>query len=101
MSGNCPEGSNNDSNAPWNEGSNESRQVSVLVSITLSKEVMVDVDDYDYEYYGKDEDGFPDYNYDYSNCNFKTAVENQIYLPQDDEKFKDWSVDDFEVMCNE
>ena len=41
-----PVGADNDPEAPWNEKSNKPKKVEVTVSITLSKTVEVEVDDY-------------------------------------------------------
>lgn len=60
--------------APWNQEDLPEEEIEVTVSITLSKNVKIKVDDYI-----KYEDG----DIDYSTCNFKDAVENQIYLPNE------------------
>lgn len=100
-------------NAPWNQADNPEREIEVTVSVTLSKTVKIKVSDYEITDSGKDEDGeyFEDINY--SNCDLKGAVEEQIVLPQKawdyiapktkkDVKaisdLKDWNVDDFEVI---
>ena len=115
MSSNCPIGSDYDPRAPWNEEEQPKRKIEVTISVTLSKTVKVNVNDY--IIWGKDEDGNLDI--DYSICNLKSAVEEQIYLPQEAgnyiqegfdngtiistkygdiaEDLKDWNVDDFEV----
>lgn len=99
--------------APWNQADNPEREIEVTVSVTLSKTVKIKVSDYEITDSGKDEDGeyFEDINY--SNCDLKGAVEEQIVLPQKawdyiapktkkDVKaisdLKDWNVDDFEVI---
>ena len=61
-------------NAPWNE--EPPKEVSVTVSITLSNEVKVSVSDID----------------EYS---LKEAVKNQIF---NNTNFKNWTIDDFEVI---
>lgn len=66
---NLPLGAEYDTKAPYNQPLD--KEVEVTVSITLSKTVKVLVDDYKH-----DEDG-----YDFSECDLKGAVENQIYLP--------------------
>ena len=50
-----PIGLDNNPEAPWNEKSNKPKKVEVTVSITLSKTVEVEVDDYSIE--ETDEDG--------------------------------------------
>lgn len=60
--------------APWNQEDNPEEEIEVTVSLTLSKNVKIKVTDYI-----KDEDG----NIDYSDCNLREAVVDQIYLPQD------------------
>lgn len=77
---------------------NESRKVQVLVSMTISKSVTIEVDDYDYEK-GIDEDGNYYEHIDYSNCDFTEAVKKQIYLPTD--SYQDWEVDELEVVIDE
>lgn len=97
--------------APWNQADNPEREIEVTVSVTLSKTVKIKVSDYEITDSGKDEDGeyFEDINY--SNCDLKRAVEEQITLPQDAYKYvkgefnndqrndlEGWDVDDFEVI---
>ena len=109
---NYPLGADNP-NAPWNQEENPEREIEVTVSVTLSKTVKVKVSDYDIVDSGKDEDGDYFEEVDYSNCDLKEAVEEQIVLPQKawdyiapktkkDVKaifdLKDWNVDDFEVI---
>lgn len=104
--------------APWNQVDNPEREIEVTVSVTLSKTVKVRVSDYEITDSGKDEDGEYFEDIDYSNCDLKGAVEEQIVLPQkacdelryaahlskDNKSIKaikdlyDWNVDDFEVI---
>lgn len=99
--------------APWNQVDNPEREIEVTVSVTLSKTVKIKVSDYEITDSGKDEDGEYFEDIDYSNCDLKGAVEEQIVLPQKawdyiapktkkDVKaisdLKDWNVDDFEVI---
>lgn len=99
--------------APWNQADNPEREIEVTVSVTLSKTVKIKVSDYEITDSGKDEDGeyFEDINY--SNCDLKRAVEEQITLPQDAYKYvkgefdndqyndlKGWCVDDFEIVLD-
>lgn len=86
-------------NAPWNEKYQKPHTITVTVSVTLSKEVKVEVDDYDMI---EDRDEFGYFKVpDYSNCDLEGAVKDQIDLPQNDPKFKDWTVDDFEVILDD
>lgn len=85
-----------DPSAPWNQEEQELKEVEVTISVTLSKTVTILVNDYEYTK-DCDEDGTYDC-YDYSNCDLKKAVEEQITLPQDTKDFKDWSVDEMEVI---
>lgn len=113
---NYPVGADN-AEAPWNQADNPEREVEVTVSITLSKTLKVRVDDYQIVDSGKDEDGEYFEDIDYSNCDLKSAVENQYTLPQDAGKYignyayeagykgcpeadelNHWNVDDFEVI---
>lgn len=76
---NYPIGSDN-SNAPWNQEPLKSQSVEVVVSITLSKVLIVDA-----------------YEDDNGELDLKGAVMDQVVLPGD----STWSVDDFEVVSNE
>lgn len=98
--------------APWNQADNPEREIEVTVSITLSKTVKIKVSDYEIIDSGKDEDGEHFEDIDYSNCDLKSAVKEQITLPQDGylyvrgdhennkliEDLSGWNVDDFEVI---
>lgn len=115
MSSNCPIGSDYDPRAPWNQEEQPDQEIEVTISVTLSKTVKINVNDYIVA--EKDEDGNLDI--DYSICDLESAVKNQIYLPQEAGNYiqegfdngtiisakygdiaddlKDWNVDDFEV----
>ena len=115
-SGNYPPGAEFSPDAPWNKVDNPEKEIEVTVSITLSKTVKIKVSDYSIIASEKDEDGNYYEDIDYSNCNLKGAVEEQLYLPQDagrlidcfelfpfkakriSEDLSDWCVDDFEVV---
>lgn len=110
-SGYYPLGAEHDPNAPWNQVDNPEREIEVTVSVTLSKTVKIKVSDYGITDSGKDEDGEYFEDIDYSKCDLKRAVEEQITLPQDAYKYvkgefdndqyndlKGWCVDDFEVI---
>lgn len=96
--------------APWNQVENPEREVEVTISITLSKTVKIKVKDYEIVNSGKDEDGEYFEDIDYSNCDLKSAVEEQLFLPQDagdlmakchiEEGYdlQGYTVDDFEVI---
>ena len=99
-------------NAPWNQADNPEREIEVTVSVTLSKTVKIKVSDYEITDSGKDEDGEYFEDIDYSNCNLKDAVEEQIILPQSahmyvkgnskvQEDLSNWCVDDLEVNLEE
>lgn len=94
-SGYYPPGAEFNSSAPFNEKSKSLVNLEVTISVTLSKTVTIQVEDYSEEV-EKDEEGFTYVNIDTSECNLKEAVLNQVDLPQ--EVFKDWIVDDFEVI---
>ena len=108
---NYPLGADNP-DAPWNQGENPKREIEVTVSVTLSKTIKVKVSDYDIINSGKDEDGEYFEDIDYSNCDLKDAVEEQIVLPQTahmyvksnpkvHEDLSNWCVDDLEVNLEE
>lgn len=97
--------------APWNQADNPEREIEVTVSVTLSKTVKIKVSDYSITDSGKDEDGEYFEDIDYSKCDLKRAVEEQITLLQDAYKYvkgefnndqrndlEGWDVDDFEVI---
>lgn len=102
--------------APWNQVDNPEREIEVTVSVTLSKTVKIKVSDYTITDSGKDEDGDYFEEVDYSDCDLKEAVEEQIYLPQEAgllikdfdiktrkadaivEDLSNWSVDEMEVV---
>ena len=99
-------------NAPWNQVDNPEREIEVTVSVTLSKIVSIKVSDYKITDFGKDEDGEYFEDIDYSNCDLKGAVEEQIVLPQSahmyvksnpevHEDLSNWCVDDLEVNLEE
>ncbi len=99
--------------APWNQVDNPEREIEVTVSITLSKTVKIKVSDYTINDSGKDENGDYYEDIDYSSCDLKKAVEEQIVLPQNAWDYiapkskrdvnaifnlKGWNIDEFEVM---
>ena len=96
--------------APWNQVENPEREVEVTISITLSKTVKIKVKDYEIVDSGRDEDGEYFEDIDYSNCDLKSAVEEQLLLPQDagdlmvknnikeGRDLQNYIVDDFEVI---
>ena len=97
--------------APWNQVDNPEREIEVTVSVTLSKTVKVRVSDYKITDSGKDEDGECFKDIDCSNCDLKSAVEEQIVLPQSahmyiksnpkvHEDLSNWCVDDLEVILD-
>ena len=111
-SGYYPPGAEYDPNAPWNQVDNPEREIEVTVSVTLSKTVKIKVSDYEITDSGKDEDGEYFEDIDYSNCDLKGAVEEQVVLPQNAhiyvkskprvcEDLSNWCVDDFEVNLEE
>ena len=96
--------------APWNQVENPEREVEVTISITLSKTVKIKEKDYEIVDSGRDEDGEHFEDIDYSNCDLKSAVEEQLLLPQDagdlmvknnikeGRDLQNYIVDDFEVI---
>ena len=97
--------------APWNQVDNPERKIEATVSVTLSKTVKIKVSDYEITDSGKDEDGEYFEDIDFSNCGLKSAVEDQIVLPQTayiyvesnpkvHEDLSNWCVDDFEVILD-
>ena len=70
-------------NASWNQEELPEREIEVTISVTLSKTVKIKVSDYTIIESAKDEDGNYFEDVDYSDCNLKGAVEEQLYLPQE------------------
>lgn len=119
---NYPMGSDT-SSAPWNQVEYPEKEIEVTVSITLSKTLKIDVDDYEV-YEEEDEDGhYEVVNFD--NCDLIKAVREQYTLPNELASFttemfnqdlnlkavgmprylknaiidcKDWNVDEFEII---
>lgn len=97
---NVPIGAEYDPNAPWNQEDPKPQKIEVTVSITLSKTVEIEVNDYTAEE-EIDEDGNHNVYYDYSECNLEQAVRDQIPLPTDESRFNDWVEDDFAINLEE
>ena len=84
-SGYYPAGAEFDPRAPWNEVELPPKDVEVTISAIVSKTMKVPVRDYTI-----DEEG----NIDFSDCDLKKAVEENVRLP----KTKGWDLDNFEVV---
>ena len=84
-SGYYPAGAEFDPRAPWNEVELPPKDVEVTISAIVSKTIKVPVRDYII-----DEEG----NIDFSECDLKKAVEENIRLPNT----KGWDLDNFEVI---
>ena len=84
-SGYYPAGAEFDPRAPWNEVELPPKDVEVTISAIVSKTIKVPVRDYTI-----DEEG----NIDFSECDLKKAVEENIRLPNT----KGWDLDNFEVV---
>ena len=91
-----PTGTYNNPDATWNEVVKNPQKIEVTVSITLSKTVEIEVDDYTTEEIN--EDGIYSTIYNFDNCDLEQAVRNQIDLPS--KVFDNWSEDDFVVNLN-
>ena len=84
-SGYYPAGAEFDPRAPWNEVELPPKEVEVTISAIVSKTIKVPVRDYII-----DEEG----NIDFSECDLKKAVEENIRLPN----INEWDLDNFEVV---
>ena len=84
-SGYYPAGAEFDPRAPWNEVELPPKDVEVTISAIVSKTIKVPVRDYTI-----DEEG----NIDFSDCDLKKAVEENVRLPNT----KGWDLDNFEVV---
>ena len=80
-SGYYPMGAEFDKNAPYNQVEPEPLEIEVTVSVTLSKTMKIKVNDY-LEEIENDEEG-KHRNIDFSVCDLQSAVNEQVYLPQD------------------
>ena len=114
---NYPVGSDT-SDAPWNQSENPEKEIEVTVCISLSKTIKIKVSDYKITDCGKDEDGYYFEDVDYSDCDLKGAVEEQIILPHEVGQLLDvdknptimsckikedlcgWNVDELEVVMD-
>ena len=85
-SGYYPAGAEFDPRAPWNEVELSPKEVEVTISAIVSKTMKVPVRDYT-----RDEEG----NIDFSECDLKKAVEENIRLPN----INGWDLDDFTVVA--
>ena len=72
--------------APWNEVEQLPKDIEVTISVTVSKTMKVPVRDYTI-----DEEG----NIDFSECDLKKAVEENIRLPN----INGWNLDDLAVVA--
>ena len=84
-SGYYPAGAEFDPRAPWNEVEQPPKDIEVTISAIVSKTIKVPVRDYII-----DEEG----NIDFSECDLKKAVEENIRLPN----INGWDLDNFEVI---
>ena len=84
-SGYYPAGAEFDPRAPWNEVELPPKEIEVTISAIVSKTMKVPVGDYII-----DEEGEADF----SNCDLKKAVEENIKLPNTE----GWILDDFTVL---
>ena len=84
-SGYYPAGAEFDPRAPWNEVELPPKDVEVTISAIVSKTIKVPVRDYTIDAEG---------NIDFSDCDLKKAVEENVRLPNT----KGWDLDNFEVV---
>ena len=84
-SGYYPAGAEFDPRAPYNEVEQPPKDIEVTISAIVSKTIKVPVRDYTI-----DEEG----NIDFSECDLKKAVEENIRLPN----INGWDLDNFEVI---
>ena len=84
-SGYYPAGAEFDPRAPWNEVELPPKDVEVTISAIVSKTMKVPVRDYTIDEEGK---------IDFSECDLKKAVEENIRLPN----INGWDLDNFEVV---
>ena len=85
-SGYYPAGTEFDPRAPWNEVELPPKDVEVTISVTVSKTMKVPVRDYTI-----DEEG----DIDFSECDLKKAVEENVRLPN----INGWNLDDLAVVA--
>lgn len=80
---------------PVDENELPEREIEVTISLSVSKTVKIKVDDYTILDEGVDSEGLYYEDIDYSTCDLKSAVRNQISFPKD---LTNWSIDEFEVI---
>ena len=85
-----PIGADNES-APWNEKDKKPIKQHVVISLTMSIETDIEMDKYTI-----DENG----NIDYTFKDLENAAREQLDIPSDLKKFKDWCEDEFIVQPN-
>lgn len=111
-SGYYPEGSEHNTNAPWNQSNQNSINVNCYISCSLSKDVTVTTSDYVVEEWkdcDKDDKGNYVYtggiDYDYSNCNFNEDYHRKHYgIPELLEQLKvflEGAIEDLELLSPE
>lgn len=94
--GGYPLGAEYDRNAPYNQPVLKLEEIEVDVIVTMSLRTKIKVDDYDIEEDWDDDNGKVLVN-NYENCNLFKAVEQQLDLPNNNPKYKDWVLDDMQV----
>lgn len=107
---NLPLGAYDDSKAPYNEEILGPKVIPVTISMSISKTLFIEVDDYKVDI-NEDDEGKQHIHYDYSECDLEKAVKNNCVLPtevysyiQDSsirESLKNWNIDDFIVIKEE
>lgn len=103
--------------APWNKVDPEPKKIEVTISLAISKTIEIEVTDYT-KTEEKDEEGNVITDYDFSECDLKSAIKNQVILPTEAydrfhstiastysiedkilfEDLKGWEINDFEVI---
>jgi len=76
--GGYPTGAEYDSRAPYNQDENPEIEVELLVEVSIYKKIKIKTSKYDIIDEGLDDDGWRQYSYDYSNCDFTSDIEAEI-----------------------
>lgn len=95
MDWNCPVGCNYDPCAPWNQEENTPVEVEVEVTVVTMKKIKIQVTDYAEIYHGKDRNGNPDYEQDFSGCDFWSTI-REVDLTKEPVG-NDYEIDDYRL----
>lgn len=94
--GGYPMGAQYDPNAPYNQKEQKEQEITVTVSITLSKTIKLSTNQYHTENFGNDEDGNPNISYKFDSIDIRNKA--TLKITEELHIDKTWNVDEFEVI---